>query len=180
MVMTFARVRALVIVGVLFVAAGVTVVLALAKDTQGRLHIGGQCPAGMVPVSLTLPEHPKDVKLNVFNGTRIVGLASRVGTEFKNREFNVRKMQDAPGKKIYDTIAEIHFGPRTVGSAWVMRAYFLGEAEMIFDLKRKDDVVDVIIGTQFQQLATTTEVNQSIAQLGTPDLPPGTCDESKA
>jgi LytR cell envelope-related transcriptional attenuator len=178
--MTFARVRALIIVGVLFVAASVTVVLALTKDTQSRFHLGGQCPAGMVPVSLTLPEHHKDVKLNVYNGTRIVGLANRVGTEFSNREFNVQKMRDAPGRKIYDTIAEIHYGPRTVGAAWLMRAYFLGEAEMVFDLKRKDDVVDVIVGTQFQQLATTTEVNQSIAQLGTPDLPPGTCDVSKA
>jgi LytR cell envelope-related transcriptional attenuator len=178
--MTIARVRALVTVGVLFAAAGVTVVMALTRDSQTRTHVGEQCPAGMVPVNLTLPERNKDVKLNVFNGTATVGLATKIGTEFANREFNVQKMQDAPGKKTYDTIAQIRYGPRTVGAGWLMSAYFLGEADTFFDIKRKDDVVDVIIGTQFQQLATVTEVNQSIAQLGTPPLPPGTCDESKA
>jgi hypothetical protein len=34
----------------------------------------------------------------------------------------------------------------------------------------------VILGTEFQQLATVTEVNQSIAAIGTPDLPEGTCE----
>jgi hypothetical protein len=47
---------------------------------------------------------------------------------------------------------------------------------MDFDIKRKGAEVDVTLGTQFQQLATTTEVNQSIAEIGNPTLPPGTCE----
>jgi hypothetical protein len=35
--------------------------------------------------------------------------------------------------------------------------------------------VDVVIGTKFKQLATTTEVNQALAALGQPELPPGAC-----
>jgi hypothetical protein len=35
--------------------------------------------------------------------------------------------------------------------------------------------VDVVIGNQFRQLATETEVRQSIAALGNPEPPPGTC-----
>jgi hypothetical protein len=47
---------------------------------------------------------------------------------------------------------------------------------MTFDIERKDDVVDIYLGADFQQLATPTEVNQSIAAMGEPPLPPGTCD----
>ena len=58
-----------------------------------------------------------------------------------------------------------------------MSAYFLvNQATMQFDIKRKGGEVDVILGTQFQQLATTTEVNQSIAIIGKPPLEPGTCE----
>jgi hypothetical protein len=36
--------------------------------------------------------------------------------------------------------------------------------------------VDVLLGSKFQQLATSTEVNQSIAAKGSPRLEPGTCE----
>jgi hypothetical protein len=35
--------------------------------------------------------------------------------------------------------------------------------------------VDIVIGAQFQQLATSTEVNQSLVELGEPEVPPGAC-----
>jgi hypothetical protein len=41
--------------------------------------------------------------------------------------------------------------------------------------KRTTDVVDIVIGAEFQQLATSTEVNQSLAALGEPEVPPGAC-----
>jgi hypothetical protein len=173
--MTFARVRALIVVGVLFVGALVAVGFALTRDTQTRAAATTQCPPGAVPASLRLPER-HEVKLNIYNGTKQVGLASKVGTDLKNREFKVGKMQSTPGNRIYDTIATIKFGPKAVGGAQLMNAYFLGEAVMTFDINRKDDVIDIFLGTQFQQLATSTEVNQSIAVLGEPVLPPGTCD----
>jgi hypothetical protein len=174
--MTFSRIRAIIIVSVLFIVAVLTVVMAIAKDTQTDVDLTERCPEGAVPAYLRLPER-SEVKLNVYNGApRVVGLASKIGNELKNRGFNVVKMADAPGRKTYNEIALIRFGPKAVGAAQEMNAYFLGEAKMEFDIKRKDDVVDVFLGTQFQQLATTTEVNQSIAALGDPALPPGTCE----
>src|SRR4029434_8754228 len=119
----------------------------------------------------------RDVKINVYNGTPMVGLATKIGEEFKNRDFVVGKMENAPGNKVYDEVAVIRYGPKAVGAGWALRAYFLDEAVTDFDIKRKDNEVDVIIGTQFQQLATKTEVNQSIAAIGVPILPPGTCEE---
>ncbi len=60
----------------------------------------------------------------------------------------------------------------------MIRAYFLDEAKTEYDPARTDDVVDVVIGDEFKQLATTTEVNQSLvelASLGEPKLPPQSC-----
>jgi LytR cell envelope-related transcriptional attenuator len=174
--MTFARIRALVFVAVLFVSAGLSVIFAMVRDTQTAPVVAARCPAGAVAANIRPPER-RDVKINVYNGTPTVGLATKIGQEFKNRDFIVDKMENAPGNKIYDEVAVIRYGPKAVGAGWLLRAYFLDEAVTDFDIKRKDDAVDVIIGTQFQQLATTTEVNQSIAAIGEPILPPGTCEE---
>ncbi len=178
--MTFARVRALIAVAVLFVTAGVVVIMAIGRDSQTKPLSVDPCPSGLVPARVKMPER-NDVTINVFNGTKKVGLAQQIGGEFKNRGFNVKKTETAPGNKVSDQIAEITFGPEAVGAAWLVSAYFLvDEAKMIFDIKRKGAEVDVVIGTQFQQLATTTEVNQSIAALGNPELPPGTCEAAGA
>jgi hypothetical protein len=48
---------------------------------------------------------------------------------------------------------------------------------MQFDLKREDDVIDVVIGGNFKTLATPTEMRQAVALLGHPTLPPGTCEK---
>jgi hypothetical protein len=175
--MTFARVRALIFVGVLFVTACVLVIMAVTRDTQTKPRVANECPAGLVPAHTTMPER-NQVKINVFNGTKIVGLAQQVGGEFKNRGFDVKKMATAPRNKIYNNdIAIIRYGPEAVGAAQLVRANFLLEADeaMQFDIRRKGPEVDVTIGVRFQQLGTTTEVNQSIAALGEPELPPGTC-----
>ncbi|MGW4944269.1 LytR C-terminal domain-containing protein [Actinoplanes sp. NPDC004185] len=170
--MSFARVRALVVVGVLAVAAVVFVVVALVRDTQGDAVAGG-CPDGSVMANLTLPDDPEQVTVRVFNGTKTPGLADSVTNEFKNRRFKTQK--PAENKKKVDDVAVMRYGPEAVGSAWLLRAYFLNQAEPQYDPKRKGAVVDVVVGKGFQQLATTTEVNQSLVELGEPELPPGAC-----
>ncbi len=175
--MTFARIRALVVVGLLLIGAVVTVVMALSKDTQSGLGSTEACPPGAVPARIKMPER-NEVKLRVYNGTKQPGLANTIGAEFKQRGFVVSKMQSAPGKRTYKDIAIIRFGPKSVGAAWLVNANFLAAATMQFDIKRKDDLVDVYLGEKFQQLATRTEVNQSIAAMAAaqePGLPPGTC-----
>ena len=175
--MTFARVRALIFVAVLFMTAGVVVIMAIGRDTQTRPTLGTNCPSGMIPAKIRMPDE-FEVTVNVLNGTRKVGLAQDVGAQLKNRGFKIKKMGNPPGNKLYENeIAVITYGPKAVGAANLVSAYFLaGQATMNFDLKRTDALVDVILGTEFQQLATVTEVNQSIAAIGTPDLPEGTCE----
>jgi hypothetical protein len=170
--MSFARVRALVVVGLLAVIALVFVVITLVRDTQSNAGTAEGCPEGWPLADVTLHE-PKDIKINVYNGTDEVGLASSVADDFRNRKFQVKKEGNAP--KAVDAVAVLRYGPKGVGSAHLLKAYFLNAAEPQFDIKRKDDTVDVILGNGFQQLATTTEVNQSLGDLGSPEAPTGTC-----
>lgn len=170
--MSFARVRALVVVGLLAVLALVFVVVALVKDTQSGVATAESCPKGWPLADVTLRE-PKDVKINVYNATDEAGLAGSVADDFRNRKFQVKKEGNAPKK--LDDVAVLRFGPKGVGSAHLLRAYFLNNVKLEPDLKRKDDTVDVLLGNSFQQLATTTEVNQSLGDLGAPEALPGTC-----
>jgi hypothetical protein len=171
--MSFARVRALVVVGVLAMAAVVFVVVALVRDTQGDAVVGGGCPDGSVLANVTLPSKPEQVTVKVYNGTDTPGLADSVTNEFKNRQFKTQK--PAENKKKVEGVAVMRYGPEAVGSAWLLRAYFLNQADGQYDPKRKGAVVDIVVGSEFQQLATTTEVNQSLVELGEPELPPGAC-----
>ncbi|MEU6076426.1 LytR C-terminal domain-containing protein [Micromonospora sp. NPDC047074] len=164
--------RALVVVGLLAVLALVFVVVAMVRDTQGNAGLAGGCPEGWPMADVTLREN-KDVKINVLNGTDRIGLAKEIADDFANRKFQVKKTGDE--KKKIDDIAVLRYGPKGVGSAHLLRAYFLDNAEYEYDAKRTDDVVDVVLGGGFQQLATTTEVNQSLGDLGAPVAPEESC-----
>jgi hypothetical protein len=171
--MSFARVRALVVIGVLAVAAIVFVVVALVRDSQGDATDADSCPDGAPVANITLPDDPDEVKVNVLNGTSTAGLADKVTNDFKNRGFIMGKPAEA--KKKVDGVAVIRYGPRGVGNAQLLKAYFLGEAKPEYNAKRTDDIVEVVVGANYLQLATSTEVNQSLVELGEPELPLGAC-----
>ncbi|MFI5834587.1 LytR C-terminal domain-containing protein [Micromonospora sp. NPDC051300] len=164
--------RALVVVGLLAVIALVFVVVAVVRDSQSKAGTAAGCPDGWPLVDLRLREQ-KDVKINVYNATDEAGRAGSVADDFRNRKFQVKKVGNE--KKAVDGVAVLRFGPKGVGSAHLLRAYFLNNAEQVFQADRKDDTVDVVLGNGFQQLATTTEVNQSLGDLGAPVAPAETC-----
>jgi hypothetical protein len=171
--MSFARVRALVVVAALTVAAIIFVVIAVVRDSQTGAATAAGCPDGFVIANIKLPE-PKDVKVRIFNATGIPDQGARVADDFRNRRFQVDK-RVADAAKAVNGVAALRYGPEAVGASHLLRAYFLDDAATQYDRKRKGPLVDVIIGTEFQQLGTTTEVNQSIGALGNPPLPPGAC-----
>ncbi len=172
---TFGRVRALAIMALLLAVAVVTVSMALERDAN-RASAEGGCPEGFVPVRLTLPAEG-EVTLNVYNATNRAGLANRIAENFANRGFQVLERGDYEPEddEEIEGVAELRFGPQALGAARLVEAYFLNQATTVFDINREDDVVDVILGPEFQQLATPTEVSQSIAASGNPSPPPGTC-----
>ena len=53
--MTFAKVRALTVVVVLFVAAGIAVVVAISRDSQSGPPIAVDCAPGLVPANVEVP-----------------------------------------------------------------------------------------------------------------------------
>lgn len=175
--MSLARARALALVTALVVAALILVIVAVVKDKQSKAsYSAGGCPAGAVKISTKPLPDTAHVKINVYNGTGQAGRASGVADDLRNRGFQVQKVGDAAH---FNGVAKIAYGPKEVAASNVVRAYFLNAADDGgFDIKRTDDVIDVTIGTQFQQLGTKTDVNQSLAQLGNPSPPPGTCDVS--
>lgn len=176
--MTFSRVRALIVVAALLITAGAMVLMATTRDSQTGAREPNNCPSGLVPADITMPDKREDVTVNVYNGTKTIGLAEKVGRELEYRKFKVNKVATAPGKKIYDDIVTIVYGPEAVGRGWLTSANFLVDDSVIMDFQidRKGKEVDIILGTQFLQLASPTEVNQSIAQNGKPLLPEGTCE----
>ena len=115
--MSFARVRALIVIGVLAVAAVVFVVTALIRDSQGGEIDGDGCPDGYVRANVTLQE-PKDIKLKVFNATDNDGWGGRVTEDFKNRGFQTQKPENS--KKAVDAVAVLRFGPKAVGAAHLL------------------------------------------------------------
>jgi LytR cell envelope-related transcriptional attenuator len=174
--MTFARLRALVIVGALFISAVVFVGIAIAKDKQTRPSVGANCPTGYVMANLKLPDEPKDIKINVYNATDQPGLAQEVANELRARKFTVGQVGNDPLGKHTDEVAVLRYGPKTVGAAWVVRAYFLNEAAREFDLERSDDTVDIVLGSSFKKLATETEMRQALTAAGPAKLEKNTCD----
>ena len=170
--MSFARVRAFIVFGVLAVAAVVLLIVALVHDSQADAVADG-CPAGAPRADVALPTGPEQITVKVLNGTKKPGLAEAVTSDFKNRQFKVQK----PGenKKAVKNVAVLRYGPDAVGKVQLIRAYFLNQADLEYIAKRKGAVVDVVIGNRYQQLATSTEVKQSLGIIGEPTPPPGAC-----
>ncbi|WP_305788087.1 LytR C-terminal domain-containing protein [Symbioplanes lichenis] len=171
------RVRASLVVGVLAALAAGAATVTLVRDSQRDAAAAGGCPPGSVPVDLTLPGDAGQVTLRILNGTRTAGVADAVSADFRDRGFRAEAAGQSGSRVAGAGI--VRYGPRGVGAAQLVRAYFLGAAEPVFDRARTTGAIDVVVGEQFRQLPTKTEVNQSLAQLSTPTPPPGTCADGR-
>jgi hypothetical protein len=169
--MSFTRFRAFIVVGVLALAALVVVIVAVVRDTQGDA-VADACK-GATMVNAKIPSGPSEVTVKVLNGTSSEGVAQSLTRDLKNRGFKTQT--PASSKKKVEDVAIVRYGPDALSSAWLLRAYFLNQAENQYDPKIKGAVVELTVGKSYRSLATPTEVNQSIKELGEIELPPGTC-----
>ncbi|MEU8005756.1 sigma-70 family RNA polymerase sigma factor [Catellatospora sp. NPDC049111] len=148
------------------------VVPALGTSPSAALPPG--CLPGQIPVDLTLPVSESQVLVNVFNGTKTPDLAENVAADLRNRKITVGTVGDETEYR--DLVAVLRYGPESVGEAQLLRAYLVVEpVKLEFDPQRTTADVDLVVGGQFKQFGTPTEMRQKIAQLGQPTLPPGTC-----
>ena len=178
--MTIARIRALAIVGALFLAALVLVTVSIVKDKQTR-SLAASCPKDSVRVDTHLSD-AETIQLNVYNATDRAGLAKEIALEFKQRKFKVdpEKATNDPLGKPVEGVAVLRYGPKMVGAAWVVRSYFLNDAVREFDPSRQDESIDIVLGPSFKKLATETEQRLALASVGRAELPKGTCDVRQA
>src|SRR5690349_9103125 len=111
--MTFARARALAVVGVLALVAVVVVVTALVRDRQSAAGTLSRCGGGDIRISTKLPPQSA-INLHVYNGTAVPNLAGRVAEELRGQGFTVDKVAENPSS--FDHVARLSYGPRAVGA----------------------------------------------------------------
>jgi len=174
--MTLTRFRALAVIGALFIASLVLATMAILKDRQAYGAAPGTCQPGHVPVNLTLPATAGEVRVRVLNATGRDGVAGATAAALRNRDFQV---VGTGGADHADGGVVIRYGPKALGKAWWLRAYYLDKAEVRFDPKRGDDTVDVVVGADGGEPGTDYDARHALADMGNPKPPPGTCDERK-
>lgn len=134
-------------------------------------------PTSEIPVAagpvvscvLTLPDDPSAVQIRVLDGGTSVEALDDATAELEKRRFSV--LRGAPDADP-EGAAALRYGPAAIGAAVLVRAEVHGEVTMRFDPERADEVIDLTIGTGFNRLATSTEINQSLVTVGEPSAPP--------
>ncbi len=174
--MTLARARALLIVGSLAALAAVFVTWAILRDSQqpdAEVAAEQRCEEGEQPAATAIPE-PKALTVNVYNDTDEAGLARKIADQLESRGFKIKKVGNDPDPDPVKGTAELRFGPKGLGGAHLLTAYFIN-ADLLPDPERKDGIIDIVLGQQFQQVASPSEVNDALRTIGDPSPPPGMC-----
>ncbi|WP_433722616.1 LytR C-terminal domain-containing protein [Actinoplanes sp. CA-051413] len=155
------------------VAAGGFGLTSLTRDDPAPVATLPAAPSSRCsfPIDLTLPDDPAAVVIDV------VGRSERtapVTIELKHRGFAAteRKSFD-PDADNSGPVAVLRYGPQAVGAATVVRALVHGDVVMKFLPDRGSRTIDLVVGADFDRLATTTEVNMALVEFGEPTRPPG-------
>jgi hypothetical protein len=120
------------------------------------------CTTIMVTPAEVLPRASR-VSVNVYNSTKRVGLAGDVAKILGVRGFSIAKVENDPLGVVIEDQGEIRYGSKGEASAELM-AYHFPEATLVKD-GRSGKRIDVVLGTQFVDLANDAEV---VAQLAKP------------
>jgi hypothetical protein len=174
--MKLTRVRAFTVIGIMFLIAVVLATMAILNDRQAYGATPGACRPGQTPVDLTLPTDAAQVRVSVFNASGRDGVGRTAAHGLSDRRFQVLGTASAAP---FEGTAMVRYGPRTVGFAWWLRAYYLDDVTASFDPKRTDDSIDLVIGRQGATLGSDYDARHALAEMGAPLLPPNTCDAAK-
>ncbi|NUS73573.1 MAG: LytR C-terminal domain-containing protein [Corynebacteriales bacterium] len=182
--MSLARMRSLIVLGVLGALAAATVVWAITHDSQ-ETPADKICKGAIKPV-LTLPD-PSQVKLRILNATDTKGLASKVQISFEKRGYTQIEIGNADD--VVEGSAQVRYGPRAAGSAQLVRGNIVGAT--VRPDNRRDDVVELLIGPEFADkvlaadedadsaMLATDKVEAATRKLGKPALATPKCEEDE-
>jgi LytR cell envelope-related transcriptional attenuator len=105
---------------------------------------------------------PTTVAVRVYNAGGKAGAAGEVGTQLQSRGFTVEEVANDPHPEIQVTgVGELRFGPAGKSTADYVRLYLPGATDR--PDTRATSIVDVVIGPDFQKLASMDEVAAAVA-----------------
>jgi hypothetical protein len=162
--MTLARVRALVVLGVLTLMAVVSVVWAIATDAQPSNRLADPCAEASAAAAAIPP--PKDVKVRVYNATDRDGLANTARRLLTQRGFTVIRVGNDPQREVLTVGAQIRYGASGIGAAQLLHAH-VPYAELMSD-DRDNNTVDLVLGPTFGVLAPANAVKGNLERLDPP------------
>ncbi len=158
--MSLARVRALIVLGVLTFFALVSVVWAMVTDSQSDGGVNAACAtasAAAIPAT-------KAVKVRVYNATDRAGLATTVTAALRKRGFVVIELGNDPQAEEITKPALIRYGPKGAGAARLVEAHLAGSE--IQDDERKDATIDIVLGPTYSALTPAGQVKARLDDLG--------------
>ncbi|MFD0704521.1 LytR C-terminal domain-containing protein [Alloscardovia venturai] len=110
----------------------------------------------------TTMANPAEITLRVLNGTSKSGLATAVSEELHNRGFIIQGVGDYDSTQVLAR-TEIRFGKNAVAQAYSVASYF-NDAILRMD-SRDDNLIDVVIGSSFNDLIDTKLIPKTGAKL---------------
>lgn len=167
--MRIARIRALTVLGVLALVAGLATYWAIQNDSQ--VSASSSCEPGAIEIKTAPIPKPEEIEVVVLNGTDRSGLADQAAAQLEDRGFVVVETGDA--EEAYDGTALVFFGPDQYAAGIHTHAYFY-QGHQSFDLDW-DKPITIILGDDFAEVRSASDARQSFAQGGIGQLPKGTC-----
>ncbi|MFE0135639.1 LytR C-terminal domain-containing protein [Streptomyces sp. NPDC059037] len=136
-------------------------------------------PSAKAPAPKPLPK-PGQIKVNVFNATPRGGLAKNTAAELKKRGFTIGKVGNATkeyDKKVKGTGILLGAKAATDTAIPVLGTQLAG-TEQRTDARTSGEV-DLILGTQFKDLAKKEDADKALAVLAKPKPTPSTSSGKK-
>jgi hypothetical protein len=112
--------------------------------------------AAAAPPSLA----PSSVTLRVYNATNQKGLAGTVAKALQARGFKVSEIANDPSHRTVTGVGEVRHGPRGDDAAAFVGAFIPGAKD--FQDTRASSTVDVVLGPDYKQLATSDQVSAAL------------------
>jgi LytR cell envelope-related transcriptional attenuator len=94
---------------------------------------------------------PAGTTVNVYNATSRNGLAGTTAKSLESRGFVIGKVANDPTKRKTPKVAEVRFGPAGEARAQLVQSTLQEGTALVKD-KRKDETVDLALGTDFSGL----------------------------
>lgn len=167
--MRIARIRALTVLCLLALVAGLITLWAIKNDSQ--LSGGNDCEPGAVEIKTAPIPDPAEIEVIVLNGTDSDGLAEQAAAQLEDRGFIVVETGDA--EENYDGTALVYFGPDQYAAGLHTHAYFY-QGHQQFELEW-DKPITIVLGDDFAEVRSASDARQSFAQGGVGEPPEGTC-----